>query len=258
MMTYGTCLAGLAMGLASSAACAADWPDREVSLSRFDVAFGLAITSDYLVRGISQSDNHAAVQAFGEFEYGRLYAGAWTSTASFGGIANQEVDLAVGWRPQVDRFAFDFGFVSYLYLNNTGQASFGEAYAGVKYSLTKQATIGAKVNFAPNYANSGTTATYFEATADVKLPHNLGISGGVGYQAFDAAYGTRYWNANVGIYWTINKATRLDFRYSDTSLSAGSCTGLTGTGSVCGGKLLLTLAISTSVSDLGGARLHSP
>ena len=51
----------------------------------FDVAFGVAVTSDYISRGITQTDHHAAIQGYVEPSYGILYGGLWAANVAFGG-----------------------------------------------------------------------------------------------------------------------------------------------------------------------------
>lgn len=240
----------LALAGAMSAAEAADpaTPAPHSMASQFDVAFGVGVTTDYVARGISQTGNGAAVQGFVEFDVGQLYAGAWTSNVSLAGVSDQEVDLAVGWRPEFNKFSLDFGYVQYVYLNNVMGTSYGELYAGAMYAVNDRFSLGAKVNFAPNYANTGTVATYVEGTADLKLPKNFGISGGVGYQSFASV--PSYVTGNIGVYWNLNQAVKLDLRASATSLSASDCALVTTVSNVCGAKVLLSLSVATSVRQL--------
>jgi uncharacterized protein (TIGR02001 family) len=250
-----TGLPGLAIALLLGAAPAYA-ADPATTQSQFDVAFGIGVTTDYVARGISQTTNSAAVQGFIELDFAQLYAGAWASNVSIAGAGDTELDLAVGWRPELDKFAFDFGYVQYLYLAHVMGSDFGEAYAGVTYDINDNATIGAKVNFAPDYAVSGTSATYVEGTIDLKLPHDFGISGALGYQQFDAtAVGASYLNGNIGIYWNMNKWVKLDLRYSGTNLSTADCAFLMGTvGNECGQKVLLSLMMNTSLSELSSKK----
>jgi uncharacterized protein (TIGR02001 family) len=250
-----TGLPGLAIALLLGAA-PANAADKATTQSQFDVAFGVGVTTDYVARGISQTTNAAAVQGFVEFDYAQAYAGAWASNVSLAGAGDTELDIAVGWRPEAGKFAFDFGYVHYLYLAHVMGSDFGEAYAGATYALNDKVTLGAKVNFAPDYAASGTSAAYVEATLDLKLPNDFGISGALGYQQLDAtAVGASYLNGNVGIYWNMNKWLKLDLRYSGTNLSTADCATLMGTvGNECGSKVMLSLMASTSLSDLSSKK----
>jgi uncharacterized protein (TIGR02001 family) len=250
VLVFGMATAGAAR---AEEAAATDASDQSSVESMFDVAFGIAVTSNYVSRGITQTEDKPAVQGYVEFDAGQFYAGAWTSNVSFGGSPDQEVDLSAGWRPEVGKFSFDFGYVQYVYLSDIPGLAFGEAYANVDFAATDNVTIGGKAYYAPNYALSDTHATYVEANADVTLPNNLGISGAIGYQNFDAAYGASYASWNAGIYWQMTDATKIDLRYSDTALSQADCGALMGTaGTECGAKVMLSLSVDLAASDLGG------
>jgi len=45
-----------------------------------DFSFNVTATSDYVWRGVSQSDEDFAIQGGADFESGIFYAGAWAST----------------------------------------------------------------------------------------------------------------------------------------------------------------------------------
>src|SRR5882762_4082257 len=85
-------LAALAVSTAAPA-FAADMPVKAskivapVAVSPFDIAFGVAFTSDYVLRGISQSNRKPAVQGYFEGRYTindmvQLYAGIWGSSVA--------------------------------------------------------------------------------------------------------------------------------------------------------------------------------
>lgn len=246
-----TAVVATVMGVSAAQAMSPETPDMApAKASRFDVAFGVGGTTDYLARGVSQSSNSPAVQGFTEADYDRFYLGIWASNASLANRDDVEFDLAVGWRPSAADFNFDFGYVQYLYLNNVMGPSFGELYAGVTRQVVKNLTLGTKVNFAPDYANSGTTATYVEAQADLKLPHNFGVSGAVGYQFFDSSFAADYFNGNIGVYWNVTPQVRLDLRASTTDLSRANCARLMSVGNECGTKVLFGVFFSELASNL--------
>ena len=232
---------------------AADVPAGEgASEQMWDVAFGAAITTDYISRGITQTEHGPAVQGYVEPSFGILYAGLWASNVSFEGVSDVEIDLYAGIRPEFDRFAFDFGYVHDFYAHGT-VADYGELYGKLDVTVVDPVTVGAQVFFAPDYAQSGTSAVYAEANAEVSLPMNLGISGAIGHQNFDeAAVGPSYVTWNAGIFWTWNDTVKIDLRYSDTNLSADDCGLLTAVTNACDARVLATLSIDTSLSALRG------
>ena len=143
------------------------------------------------------------------------------------GSSDAEIDLSAGWRPEVGSFAFDFGYVQYLYANNT-TPTYGELYGQVDYTASDWLMLGSKVYFAPDVSQSDTTSVYAEGNTTVTLPWNFSISGAVGYQEFDSSFGASYWTWNAGLSWVWKDTVTFDVRYWDTNLSGGECANLSG------------------------------
>jgi uncharacterized protein (TIGR02001 family) len=86
----------------------------------WDIAFGGAIMSDYIFRGVTQSNHQPSVAAYFEPRYNvtkdlQLYAGVSAESISFANRAAAEVDVYGGIRPTFGAFAFDVGIWGYLY-----------------------------------------------------------------------------------------------------------------------------------------------
>jgi uncharacterized protein (TIGR02001 family) len=219
--------------------------------SMFDIAFGAAVTSDYISRGITQTNHNPAVQGYVELDYGIAYVSIWASNVDFAGAKDTEIDLAVGVRPEWDRFSFDLGYVHYVYANNISPA-YGELYALIDFSATDDLTLGTDVYFAPDYSQAGGTALYGEANAEYALPWNFAVSAAVGYQAFAASLGLPdYVTWNAGVSWTWNDTRTVDVRYSDTNLSTANCATLMAA-NACNARVMATLSVDTSWSALSG------
>src|SRR5882757_4106472 len=139
-----TALAALAVTTAAPA-FAADMPVKAPKMvvaapSPWDIAFGVAFTTDYRLRGVSQSNNKPAVQGYFELQYNvndwlKLYAGLWGSSLNYT-YANAEIDLSGGARLAFGNFGLDLGYVYYYYPSPSPIASplgtsvsFGEMYA---------------------------------------------------------------------------------------------------------------------------------
>lgn len=237
--------AGVALGLgqAAYAADAFEASDDEVVGHMFDVAFGATVTSDYLSRGITQTDHGPAIQGYIEPSLGIFYAGIWASNVRFDDEADIEVDYYAGLRPEFDALSFDFGYLYWTYLNDPASNG-GEFYAKGYWTVHDPLTLGAEATF-----NPGDSSTYLGVEADLSLEHNFGVSGAIGHVNGDVPYAT--WNA--GIYYLIGEVAKLDLRYSDTSLSTSDCFDITGiTGNECDARVVLSLSFDLSVSDLQG------
>lgn len=251
-----------AVGLAAPA-FAADIPMKEKAPavtpppSPFDVAFGVAFASDYVLRGISQTDNKPAVQGYFEADYTAtnwltLYAGLWGSNVSF---ADAEFDISGGGRFSWNNFGLDIGFVYYDYPSGGG-ISYGEFYAKPSYKITDWLSVGAQVIGGNNFSNGGNSAWYYAGNVTVTLPQFMpmgigtSVSADLGRQTYASAIGNpdyNTWDAGVDFNY---KAVTLDLRYYDTDLSAASCTTIAGAGDLCSARFVAMLKFDTSLSAL--------
>jgi Bacterial protein of unknown function (Gcw_chp) len=119
-------LLATALAMVSGSALAADMPVKALKapppapFDPWDVAFGGAIMSDYVFRGITQSNHQPSVAAYFEPRYNvnkdlQLYIGTSAESISFPNRAAAEVDIYGGIRPTVGPVAFDIGVWGYLY-----------------------------------------------------------------------------------------------------------------------------------------------
>lgn len=103
-----------------------------------------AATSNYYWRGMTQTDDQAAVS--GGIDYSAdsgFYAGTWVSNVVFEG-ASAEVDLYAGFAGEAEGFSYDVGYVYYGYPRKSAipagagtELDFGEVYGSVSFgSLT--------------------------------------------------------------------------------------------------------------------------
>lgn len=270
-----------ALALSSAApALAADMPVKAApaAASPWDVAFGTAFTSDYILRGISQSNRKPAVQGYFELDYTAtpwltLYAGVWGSSL-YSGFANAEFDASAGGRFTFGKFGLDVGYVYYYYpgpaatafVTGNSSVSYGEVYAKPSYKVTDWLTIGGSVYYGDNWGNSGVSATYYTGNVAIVLPTFISpkitttFSAEYGHQDFGAAlnaaavniqdYNT--WNAGVAFNY---KAITVDLRYYDTDLNhtAANCVSTPSLGAgkiICDGTFVGTLKFDTTLSAI--------
>jgi len=88
-MRLHTACAALAAALLAATASAASAQD-------VDVAFNVAVTSDYVFRGISQTDEDPGFSGGVDLTYGSFYSGAWVSNVDFGDDTSRSYLLAHG------------------------------------------------------------------------------------------------------------------------------------------------------------------
>lgn len=87
---------------------------------------GLTLTSNYMSRGVTQSDDRPALQGYVELDANGFYAGLFASTVRLA-PDNLEVDLYAGYRWSVNNASFDVGYARYWY-DDSGDCC-GEIYA---------------------------------------------------------------------------------------------------------------------------------
>ena len=63
---------------------------------KFAYSFNLGVVSDYVFRGISQTDNDPTMQGGIDLSYGILYAGVWASGLDFSAIDN-DANVEIDW-----------------------------------------------------------------------------------------------------------------------------------------------------------------
>lgn len=134
-----------------------------------EVSGNVAVVSDYLFDGVSQTDNGPALQGGVDWSHeSGLYAGAWASTVDFGDgtDSNAETDWFVGYGGGSESVAFDVGAVLYKYLPSGDDIDYDEIYFGLTFA--ENTTI--KYWYARDYVNSDTKASRF------KITHNIALS----------------------------------------------------------------------------------
>ncbi|RZJ98155.1 MAG: hypothetical protein EON88_01330 [Brevundimonas sp.] len=178
-----------------------------------DVAWNVAVTSDYVFRGFSQTDEDPAIQGGVDltFESG-FYAGAWASNVEFGDDTDAEVDVYGGYRTEAGGFAVDVGVIGYLYVNEPSAADY--SYVEFKAAASRAfgpVTLGAAVYFSPDFFGIDEEATYIEANGSFTPAPKWTVSGAVGLQTLDINEDYTTWNA--GVAYAITDNIVIDGRY---------------------------------------------
>lgn len=216
----GACLVALVVwGIAGHAEARTPEPDTAVAASSGpQIAWNVAATSDYVFRGVSQTEEDAALSAGVDLTAGTVYAGAWASNVAFPGDpdTNAEIDVYGGVRPEFAGFNWDFGVVGYFYTGQPDGADYDyvEAKAAVSRAFGP-ATIGGAVYWSPDFFGaSEDEATYIEANAAFSPADKWTVSGAVGRQFLSSDFDYTTWNLGAAYQLTDNLA--LDLRYHDT------------------------------------------
>ena len=195
----------------------------------------VAVVSDYLFRGISQSGGDAAIQGGLDYNHASgFYAGIWGSSIDF---------LATGPTMELDYYAglggditegggFDVGAIYYDYPgdNTSGVVlEYWEVYGSVSGDVGPL-TLTGNVAYSPDFFAESDSALYLGLGAEVGVAEGVTLSANVGHQSIDdeSAFGID--PEDSYIHWDIGVSTSyagLDFglTYSDTDLSDSDCFG---------------------------------
>jgi Bacterial protein of unknown function (Gcw_chp) len=206
-------LAAAVLAMTAGSSFAADMPLKAPAavapapFNPWDFAFGSAIMSDYIFRGVTQSNHNPSVTAYFEPRYNvnkdlQLYIGTSAESISFANRAAAEVDIYGGIRPTFGAAAFDFGVWGYLYpggqcIGPVGNCapgsevlpngnvmkkdvSFYEGYAKLNYTVNDSWQWGLNEYYSPNFLNSGAWGNYASVTAKYTAPGTVFGTSGVG------------------------------------------------------------------------------
>jgi len=168
MKNTHTITAAFLAAASTIAASAADAP-----ASAYTVTGNVALTSDYVFRGISQSAGHTSIQ--GGFDLTKtplagLTAGVWASSLS----AGTEVDFYANYGFKVGVVDVSVGFIDYTYTASAvGFSTGGEANLAVSYSgVTLKASKG---------VSGALSDYYYEASYSYDIPAVKGLNLGLHY-----------------------------------------------------------------------------
>ena len=168
--------------LVGSSAFAGEYKD-----SGLEVSANMAITSNYIWRGMTQSANSPAIQGGIDLGYKGFYLGTWGSNVNFGNKSSMEADIYAGYAGEYSGIGYDIGAIQFAYPNEVDSSNFAEVYYGLSYDFEVVAVgatyyMGVSTNdFEPDDA--------WEVSASAPLPGDFSID--VTYGDYDS-FGTYY------------------------------------------------------------------
>jgi uncharacterized protein (TIGR02001 family) len=210
----------------------------------------VALTTDYVFRGISQTDSSPAIQGGFDFKHGSgLYLGTWGSNVNFnedtsdgkGRRATMELDLYGGFSKEIVKdLSFDVGLYGYLYprAGSARDDNYYEAYGGLTYKM-----FGIKNWYSPDFFGATGNADYLEGNLNFTLPYDVGLGLHLGYQWIED-------NAKAGVPdytdWKVSLSKTLGgfgfaLSYVDTNINQSECAGGQ---TICGARAVFAISKS--------------
>lgn len=179
----------------------------------------IALTNDYIFRGVTQTNHNAAVQGGLDWDTGMgFHFGTWASSVNFSdkNAATTELDLYGGYAGKIENFTYDVGGVYYWYPGAPTKLSYDywEAYAKGGYDFGIAAlTLG--VNYSPeNFGKTG-AATYLSSLVSVPAGTMLTFSVGADYYMLTKGI-KDYSDWNLGATFHVPSWFDVDARYYNT------------------------------------------
>ena len=149
----GAATAFALFALAAPALAGGSIKDRPAEPRRCSFSANTALTSDYIFRGMSQSNEGAAIQGGFDATCGIFYAGVWGSSLNWEDSssytpANLELDWYGGVKFTTGRIAWDLGVIYYSYPNHASwvrELNYVELKVGASTEVWKGGTLGGTV-----------------------------------------------------------------------------------------------------------------
>jgi len=188
-----------------------------------EVSANIGATSNYLWRGVTQTDDAVAVQ--GGLDYAHesgFYAGTWASNVDFGDAATYEADFYAGYAGEFAQdFTYDISYLYYAYPDSDSDYNFGEVslLLGWKWlELGYSHVVNADSDVSG--ADSETDWSYLQANASFPLTEKLSLGIHYGYSQGDVVedlFGDSYSDYNVSLSADTDMGT-VSFMASNTDL----------------------------------------
>ncbi len=180
----------------------------------------VAIGSDYVWRGISQSNEDPAISGGFDYANGMFYAGTWASNVDFEDGAedtNMEVDFYGGIASSfANGISWDVGVIYYAYPDaDTADYDFVELKGALGYEFATGVSVGGEVYWDPDNQN-----VYYQGTAGYSFTDSFSADVSLGNYTFDG--GGDYTNWSLGGTYATPIGIDLDLRYWSTDVDATS------------------------------------
>jgi uncharacterized protein (TIGR02001 family) len=179
-----------------------------------EFSFGANLTTNYIYRGTSQTDDKPAIQGYVEGAIGTFYGGIWASNVDIDDD-RVEFDLYLGVRPTFGDLEVDLNYTRYLY-DDSGDCC-GEAALLLAYSIGDVATVGGGI-----YVDPEESTEWAEVAADYTIPQGVTFGGTVGtdFGSLDLGSDDKVaWD--FGASYSFTEIATADLRFHDSNYDPG-------------------------------------
>ncbi len=171
--------------------------------AKAETSFTAGLYSDYVFRGISQTDEDPTLQASIDFasEHG-WYGGIWASDVDYGESGDYEVDFLGGYAGTTEHgMGYDIQAVYYTYPSSDNTDNYPELILSLDYRF-----LNAVLAYTPDNFGLDESALYYQIGAEFELGNDVLMHLSAGLSDFDkadrqffASAPDSYSNWNIGI-----------------------------------------------------------
>lgn len=189
-----------------------------VNVVALETSANVALVSDYLFRGVSQTNERGAIQ--GGFDFSAdsgLYAGIWASNVNYGTETSTEMDYYGGYAWESGDYEFDAGVIYYDY---EGDSEFDYQEFAFSFALANF-TVG--FYYSPEYlGEGGPRLAYPYVDYGLQLTEELQVSFHVGLSDMDEEGlfelgEDSYMDYSIGLSWTLDTVD-MSVTWTDTTI----------------------------------------
>ena len=215
VLTRGACALLVSIAAASTA-----WAGEDGDESAWKTEGYVTVGTDYVWRGVSQTDGHPGIQGeFGLYHDSGFYGQIWAGRMDFGvpgdGI-HSEFDFVLGWQTDLGESAsLDISLLRAIYPGANPGYNINYSELGVTLGFADH------YEFTVAYSNDlfrlGHSAVYYALAADWPIGDTpWGVKAEAGLYDLDRIAGDRYTHAYLGAYYKLDDRFTLDAGYYKT------------------------------------------
>jgi uncharacterized protein (TIGR02001 family) len=121
--------------------------------AKIGLSANIGVQSNYIWRGMTQSDNKPSLQAGVDVDSHGAYVGSWIATIDFNDDNNYELDLYGGYSNSFKMLNYDVGYIYYKY-DGTDNIDFSEIYINLTHQIMFVDGLEASITYTKGLNNS--------------------------------------------------------------------------------------------------------
>lgn len=154
----------------------------------------IGATNNYLWRGVTQTENNAAVSGGVDYDAGNGFTiGTWASNVEFGDDSHTEWDLYAGYGVELQDVTLDIGYIYYAYPDTDG-SDFSEVNFTLGWNFL---SVGVSTLADSDWESDFGDDTYIEANMAFEVANDLEL--GIHFGSYNFDSGTDYQDYNVSL-----------------------------------------------------------